>query len=119
MEDEKTRRFAKWIRVDWVALVMVVIACLVGWVLIGNERDNRIEALSKAAETTRVVACANSDFASGFNDFIESSADRTRQRIGTPDELSTDRQSLKSTEKIIALFGGLVEGVEPICGPVP
>jgi hypothetical protein len=119
MEDHKTRRFAKWVRVDWVALVMVVIACYAGWLLIGNERDNRVEALAKASETTRVVACANADFASSFNKFIESSAERTRQRIGTPDELSTDRASLKSTERIIALFGGLAESVEPICGPVP
>jgi hypothetical protein len=119
MESHKTRRFAKWIRVDWAALVMVVIACIVGWQLIDNETDNRVEALTAASGNTRAVACANADFASGFNEFLIGAAERTRQRIGTPDELSTDRAGLASTEQIIALFTGLVVDVEPICGPIP
>jgi hypothetical protein len=109
----------RWLRVDIAAIVLLAVVSLVGYLLIANERDNRVDALATASGTTRVVACANADFASGFNDFLIGAAERTRQRIGTPDELSTDRAGLASTEQIIALFGALVTDVEPICGPIP
>jgi hypothetical protein len=109
----------RWLRVDIAAIVLLAVVSLVGYLLIANERDNRVDALAAASGNTRIVACANADFASGFNKFLIGAAERTRQRIGTPDELSTDRAGLASTEQIIALFTGLVVDVEPICGPIP
>ena len=109
----------RWLRVDFAAIVLLLLACFVGWVLLSNERDSRVDALALASANTRVVACANARFAGGFNDFLKGAAERTRQRIGTPDELSTDKASLESTEKIIAIFSDLGVSVESVCGPQP
>ncbi len=109
----------RWLRVDIAAIVLLFVACAVGYMLLSNESSNRVDALAHANENTRVVACANAEFASGFNRYLEGAANRTRQRIGTPDELSTDRQGLKATESIIELFDGLSRSVEPVCGPLP
>ncbi len=109
----------RWLRVDIAAIVLLIVACAVGYVLLSNESSNRVDALAKANENTRVVACANAEFASGFNRYLEGAANRTRQRIGTPSELSTDKDGLAATMRIISLFAGLVTDVEPVCGPLP
>lgn len=107
----------RWLRVDIAAIVLLGLACFVGWVLLSNERNSRVDALARASQNTRVVACANARFAEGFNDFLKGAAERTRLRIGTPDEISTDRASLESTEKIITIFNDLGVSVESVCGP--
>ena len=107
------------LRVDIAAIVLLLVACIVGYLLISNERESRVDGLESASTNTRIVACANAQFASGFNDFLKDAAERTRQRIGTPDELSTDRASLESTDRIIGIFSGLAVSVESVCGPLP
>lgn len=100
--------------VTWVAHVIgavLIIAAL--WIARGaNDTAREANAGAKA------VACANSRFGAAVGERFRASLEQTRERIGTPAELPTDRRAVESNKPVLDALNNLAADVTPICGPV-
>ena len=99
------------VRIDWVALVLVCVVAIVGYLILSNERDNRIEA-------TRDLTCALAEWNGRIVSYFEGAKDRLVIRIGTPAETPTDRLALAQIKGLLAASTKLDADLGGSCGPV-
>jgi hypothetical protein len=107
------------VRVDYVALFVALAVALVGYMLVSNERDNRLAALAAATDSTRVVACGSAQFGGALVDYFDGSLTRLDQRIGSKDELSTDKAARKQLVVFLDASKVLTDSSTRVCGPLP
>lgn len=91
-----TDRFFQWVGV--VALVAIVVIFIVG-TLADRQQDHERHATQALA---RQAACADVEFSGDIASYFGGLRARLLARIGTTEELSTDRRALKQVNRMLA-----------------
>lgn len=82
-----------------------------------KDRAQDDQARAAAAQSTE-TSCAVAEFAGNLGAYFGGSVERTRSRIGTADELSTDQASVEGLETLLGFVDRLGTRVNPNCGLV-
>ena len=67
---------------------------------------------------TRDVACAVAEWDGDIVVYFQGAVDRVKARIGTPEEVSTDRDSVAGLQQLLDAATNLARDIEGPCGDV-
>ncbi|WP_217923768.1 hypothetical protein [Miltoncostaea oceani] len=91
---------------------VVALALVAGVFLFGTLRDRGQE------QTTRDVACAVATWNGEIVDYFDGARARFEQRIGTPEEVSTDQESYRQLTVLLDASTTLARDIGRSCGPI-